>query len=77
MPDSQSDERIRELAYRIWEDRGRQPGRALDDWLAAERQLEPPSSVEPPIKVPNPPEIEASSVESELTKIASRDAPGG
>ena len=35
------------------------------------------SSVEPPIKVPNPPEAEATAVEAESTKIASRDAPGG
>ena len=77
MPDSHRDERVRELAYRLWEKRGRQAGRALEDWLAAERQLKQTSPVEPPIKVPNPPEVEAASVEPESTKIASRDAPGG
>ena len=30
---------IRELAHRLWEERGRPEGRAEDDWFAAERQL--------------------------------------
>jgi hypothetical protein len=30
---------IRELAYRLWEARGRRHGHAIDDWLDAERQL--------------------------------------
>lgn len=30
---------IRELAYRLWEQRGRWDGSADEDWLAAERQL--------------------------------------
>jgi hypothetical protein len=79
MTDKRRDERVRDLAYRIWEARGCEPGGELDDWLAAERQLGSIASAtpEPPIKVPNPPEGEASTVEAELTKIASRDAPGG
>lgn len=30
---------IRELAYRLWEARGRRHGHAIDDWLDAERQI--------------------------------------
>jgi len=29
---------IRARAYQLFEDRGRQPGRELDDWLQAERE---------------------------------------
>ena len=32
-------ETIRELAYRLWEQRGRPEGCPDDDWFAAERQL--------------------------------------
>lgn len=32
-------ERIRELAYRLWEERGRVAGNAEQDWLDAERRL--------------------------------------
>ena len=32
-------ENIRELAYRLWEERGRTDGHAQDDWLEAERQI--------------------------------------
>ena len=32
-------ELIRLRAYQLFESRGRQPGRELDDWLAAEREL--------------------------------------
>jgi Protein of unknown function (DUF2934) len=35
---------IRELAYQIWEQRGRPDGTAQEDWLEAERRL---SAVEP------------------------------
>jgi Protein of unknown function (DUF2934) len=34
------DEEIRRRAYEIYLERGAQPGRELDDWLQAERQLE-------------------------------------
>jgi len=34
------DEEIRRRAYEIYLERGEQPGRALDDWLQAERELE-------------------------------------
>lgn len=30
---------IEKLAYRLFEERGRQPGRALEDWLEAERRI--------------------------------------
>lgn len=33
---------ISELAYSLWEARGRQHGSALEDWLRAERQLMQP-----------------------------------
>jgi len=32
-------DRIRAEAYALYEQRGRQDGRALEDWLTAERQL--------------------------------------
>jgi hypothetical protein len=35
-----SDEEIRRRAYEIYLERGEQPGRDLDDWLQAERELE-------------------------------------
>ena len=34
------DEEIRLRAYEIYLERGEQPGRDLDDWLQAERELE-------------------------------------
>jgi Protein of unknown function (DUF2934) len=34
------DEDIRRRAYEIYLERGQQPGRDLDDWLQAERELE-------------------------------------
>jgi hypothetical protein len=37
---SARDEEIRRRAYEIYLERGEQPGRELDDWLQAERELE-------------------------------------
>jgi hypothetical protein len=34
-------EEIRRRAYEIYLERGEQPGRELDDWLRAERELKP------------------------------------
>ena len=34
------DDQIRERAYLIWVNEGRPPGRELDHWLRAERELE-------------------------------------
>ena len=34
------DEEIRRRAYEIYLERSKQPGRELDDWLQAERELE-------------------------------------
>jgi hypothetical protein len=34
------DDDIRRRAYEIYLERGEQPGRELDDWLQAERELE-------------------------------------
>lgn len=34
------DEEIKRRAYEIYLERGEQPGRELDDWLQAERELE-------------------------------------
>lgn len=31
-------DQIRSRAYQLFEDRGRQPGRELDDWLQAEQE---------------------------------------
>jgi hypothetical protein len=36
---STGDEEIRRRAYEIYLERGEQPGRELDDWLQAEREL--------------------------------------
>jgi Protein of unknown function (DUF2934) len=36
---SARDEKIRRRAYEIYLERGEQPGRELDDWLQAEREL--------------------------------------
>jgi hypothetical protein len=41
------DEEIRRRAYLIYIERGEQPGRELDDWLQAERQLEGEMSLNP------------------------------
>ena len=37
---STRDEEIRRRAYELYLERGEQPGRELDDWLQAERELE-------------------------------------
>jgi hypothetical protein len=37
-PQAEQDE-IRKRAYDLYEQRGRQPGRALEDWLTAEREI--------------------------------------
>jgi len=37
-PQTEEDE-IRLRAYELYEQRGRQPGRALEDWLIAEREI--------------------------------------
>ncbi len=37
---SARDEEIRRRAYEIYLERGEQPGREMDDWLQAERELE-------------------------------------
>ena len=37
---SARDEEIRRRAYEIYRERGDQPGRELDDWLQAKRELE-------------------------------------
>ena len=37
--DAQAQDRIALRAYELYEQRGRQEGRALEDWVNAERQL--------------------------------------
>jgi hypothetical protein len=54
---------IRALAHRLWEKRGRKEGYALDDWLAAERQLLGGRA--------------ARAGQPEIPKLGSSDAPGG
>jgi DUF2934 family protein len=51
---------IRELAYRLWQERGCPAGSAEEDWLAAERQL---SAAEPALRsaLGSPSQISASS----------------
>ena len=46
-PQDEQDE-IRNRAYELYEQRGRQPGRALDDWLTAEREINAFKSWVPP-----------------------------
>ena len=41
-------EEIRTRAYELYEQRGRQPGRALDDWLTAEREIKASKRWVPP-----------------------------
>ena len=41
--DDDHEARIRAAAYAAWERRGRQAGHELDDWLEAERSLDPGS----------------------------------
>lgn len=50
-------------------------GRPANSPAQAGKSPAPPSAK--PIKVPNPPEGEASTVAPETPKIGSRDAPGG
>lgn len=38
-PEPLLDHEIRLRAYSLYEDRGKQPGRALDDWLQAEIEI--------------------------------------
>ena len=67
---------VRALAHRLWEQRGREEGHALEDWLAAERQLlgaTPADSTEVTI----PPAHEGHPLQPEIPKLASGDAPGG
>ncbi len=42
--DAQAQDRIALRAYALYEERGRQEGRALEDWVNAERQLASASS---------------------------------
>lgn len=35
----QDQDRIRERAYALWEEEGRQAGRALDHWIQASKEL--------------------------------------
>jgi hypothetical protein len=37
---AETQERIAQRAYQIWEQHGHQPGRELDDWLQAEREIQ-------------------------------------
>ena len=45
--DSTHHQEIRNRAYEIYIERGEQPGRDLDDWLQAERELNDESSQHP------------------------------
>ena len=38
-PDSTREDEIRRRAFEIYLERGREPGRDLEDWLQAEREL--------------------------------------
>ncbi len=40
-PAATREEEVRSRAYRLYEERGRQDGRALDDWLQADQEAPP------------------------------------
>jgi len=40
--DGDRNEQIAQLAYQYWENRGREDGFDLEDWLRAEQELAPP-----------------------------------
>lgn len=42
VPDSQAGDAVRKRAYELYEQRGREEGHALEDWLAAEAELTSP-----------------------------------
>jgi hypothetical protein len=60
------EQKIRELAYRIWERDGRPQGRALEYWLKAEQAFTPasettiPGFIEAPVPLPGDQEESAS-----------------
>lgn len=84
---------IRELAYRLWEARGRRDGHAIDDWLDAERQVSASKLPDPVTEAapkrsrrskksantpaPTVPVDDAVNTSPEMPKVGSRDAPGG
>ena len=84
---------IRDLAYRLWEARGRRDGHAMEDWLDAERQVKASQLPDPVAEAapehsrrrrkntsapaPTVPVDDAVTTSSELPKVGSRDAPGG
>ena len=84
---------IRELAYRLWEARGRRDGHAIDDWLEAERQMKAAQLPDPAAEAapkpsrrrkkvssapaPTVPVDDAINTTAEMPKVGSRDAPGG
>ena len=70
---SRPDERIRELAYRIWGTCPGVPGEVPERGFEHDEDQDDKT----PIKVPDPPEDETSFVEPETPKVGSRDAPGG
>jgi hypothetical protein len=39
VPASRTEDEIRQRAYQLYEERGRQDGHALDDWLRAEAEI--------------------------------------
>jgi len=76
--------RISEAAYRIAEARGFASGSELDDWLAAERDVDAtdqerlaPASKPAPAKQGECAPDRAAAPAPEVPKVGSRDAPGG
>jgi hypothetical protein len=45
-------ERVARKAYELYQQRGEEPGRALDDWLTAERMVQEELRHGPPVKEP-------------------------
>ena len=38
-PDTEAEQQIRQRAYRLYEERGRLDGNAMEDWLMAEEEV--------------------------------------
>ena len=45
-------DRVRDLAYRLWEQEGRPPGREMEHWLEAERHVSVPAPTAKPKTTP-------------------------
>lgn len=68
IPNSMSEQKIREHAYAIWQSEGCPHGRDLDHWLAAERQI---MSVPPELATGQRSPMAGRTMKSETRRAAS------